>query len=51
MKQNRKKIKKEKKRLQSIQEQKDQRNIKKQNLDFPFLKKKNIRFKNPERKK
>jgi len=39
MKQNRKKIKKEKKRLQSIQEQKDQRNIKKQNLGFSILEK------------
>ena len=42
---------KEKRRLKFLREQKDQRNIKKQNFDFIFPKKRDIRFKNPEKKK
>ena len=42
---------KEKRRLKILREQKDQGNTKKQNFDFIFPKKRDIRFKNPEKKK
>ncbi|MBA7561287.1 hypothetical protein ES708_02924 [subsurface metagenome] len=45
MKQDRKKIKKEKKRIQSIREMKEQRNNRKRNIDSIFPKKRDIRFK------
>jgi len=41
---------KEKRRLKFIRESRDQRNIKKQNIGFVFPKKRDIRFKNPEKK-
>ena len=51
MKQDRKKIKKEKKRLKAIREMKEQRNIAKRNINFIFPKKRDIRFSDPEKKK
>ncbi len=52
MKQNKKGLSgKEKRRIKFIQEQRDQRNIKKYNLDFTFPRTRDIRFKDPESKK
>ncbi|MBA7496508.1 hypothetical protein ES702_07117 [subsurface metagenome] len=49
--QDRKKIKKEKKRLKAIREMKEHRNIAKRNIDFIFPKKRDIRFSDPKEKK
>jgi len=49
MEQDRKKIKKEKKRLKAIREMKEQRNVAKHNIDFIFPKKRDIRFSDPKR--
>ena len=46
----RKKIKKEKKRLNAIREMKEQRNNRKRNIDSIFPKKRDIRFSDPEKK-
>jgi hypothetical protein len=51
MKQDRKKIKKEKKRLNAIREMKEQRNNRKRNIDSIFPKKRYIRFSDPKEKK
>jgi hypothetical protein len=44
MKQDRKKIKREKKRLRAIREMKEQRNKRKRNIDLIFPKKRDIEF-------
>ncbi|MBA7529533.1 hypothetical protein ES705_21731 [subsurface metagenome] len=44
MKQDRKKIKREKKRLRAIREMKEQRNKRKRNIDFISPKKRDIEF-------
>ena len=51
MKQDRKKIKKEKKRLEAIKGMKERRNIAKHNINSIFPKKRYVRFSDPKEKK